>query len=99
MLLSWYDPCSRVVLEATRWSVPSITTVYNGAAEVLARGAGLVVSSPADTDAVIRAMCELAEPARRAARARACMDVAGRLGMDRYVDELLAAYEEVLSSR
>jgi len=96
VLLSWYDPCSRVVLEATRWGIPSITTVYNGAAEVLAHGAGIVVSSPRDTEAVAKALAELADPQRRRQRSACCRDVADQLSMDRHVDELLDAYAEVL---
>jgi len=96
LLLSWYDPCSRVVLEATRWGIPSITTVYNGAAEILARGAGIVVGSPRDTPAVVKAMDELADPLRRAERSRACGQVADQLKMDRHVDELLDAYGQVV---
>jgi UDP-glucose:(heptosyl)LPS alpha-1,3-glucosyltransferase len=95
VLLSWYDPCSRVVLEAVRWALPSITTVFNGAAEILARGAGLVVSSPDDIDAVVKAMSELSDPGRLAARRQACRDVADELSMDRHVEGLLGAYREV----
>jgi UDP-glucose:(heptosyl)LPS alpha-1,3-glucosyltransferase len=95
VLLSWYDPCSRVVLEATRWAVPSITTVFNGAAEILARGAGLVVSSPDDIDAVVKAMADLSDPDRLAARRQACRDVADELSMDRHVEQLMEAYREV----
>ncbi len=95
MLLSWYDPCSRVVLEAVRWALPSITTVFNGAAEILARGAGLVVSSPDDIDAVVKAMSELSHPDRLAAHRQACRDVADELSMDRHVQQLLEAYREV----
>ncbi|HUT59756.1 MAG TPA: glycosyltransferase family 4 protein [Phycisphaerae bacterium] len=98
VLLTWYDPCSRVVLEATRWGVPSITTVFNGAAEVLAAGGGIVVSSPRDTDAVVRAMDELADPARRAERSIACLCAADHLDVERHVDELLLAYQS-LSAR
>ncbi|MDY6913623.1 MAG: glycosyltransferase family 4 protein [Planctomycetota bacterium] len=96
VLLSWYDPCSRVALEATRWGVPSITTVYNGAAEVLAAGAGVVVGSPKDLKAVVAAMEELADPRRRSLRADACRNLADRLSMKRHVDELIAAYGEIL---
>jgi len=99
VLLSWYDPCSRVVLEATRWGIPSITTAYNGAAEVLAGGAGIVVNSPRHIDAVVAAMAELADPKRRAERCEACRKVADSLAIDRHVDELLAAYEEHLGKR
>ena len=31
VLLTWYDPCSLVVLEAARWGIPSITTRFNTA--------------------------------------------------------------------
>lgn len=95
VLLTWYDPCSRVVLEATRWALPSITTVFNGAAEILARGAGLVVSSPDDVNAVVKAMTDLADPDRLAERRQACRDVADELSMDRHVEQLLEAYREV----
>jgi len=96
VLLSWYDPCSRVVLEATRWGIPSITTRQNGAAEVLSDGAGIVVDSPRDAGAIVAAMDELADPQRRSERGQACLRVADRLGMDRHVDELLSAYGELL---
>jgi len=95
-LLSWYDPCSRVVLEAARWGIPSITTVYNGAAEILAaNGGAIVVSSPRDIAATAAAMAELADPRARAARSQACLAVADSLSMERHVDELLEVYEQV----
>jgi UDP-glucose:(heptosyl)LPS alpha-1,3-glucosyltransferase len=93
VLLSWYDPCSRVILEATRWGIPSITTSYNGAAEVLGEGAGIVVRSPRQVRRVAEAMAELADPQARAARAAACRQVADGLTMARHVDEVLKAYE------
>ncbi len=95
LLLSWYDACSRVVLEATRWGVPSITTVYNGAAEALASGAGIVVSNPADSEAVSSAMEELADDEIRRDRASVCRTVADSLSMERHVSELLAVYESM----
>ena len=96
VLLSWYDPCSRVVLEATRWGVPSITTRFNGAAEVLAGGAGLVVGSPRDVDAVAAAMDTLTDPRRREACSAACAQLADGLSIERHVEGLLAAYAELL---
>ncbi len=93
VLLSWYDPCSRVVLEATRWGVPSVTTQYNGAAEILLEGAGLVVDSPRNVPAVAAAMEQLSDPRRRAEAAEACRRVSGRLDMRRHVQELLREYE------
>jgi UDP-glucose:(heptosyl)LPS alpha-1,3-glucosyltransferase len=96
ILLSWYDPCSRVVLEATRWGIPSLTTTYNGAAEALGNGAGIVVSSPHSLGEVMAAMEELSEPRDRAQRSQACLKVAEALHMDRHVERLLDSYVELL---
>jgi len=95
VLLSWYDPCSRVVLEAARWGLPSVTTVFNGAAEILAQGGGIVVSSPADARGVVAALTELADPERRIPRSRACLEAAEQLSMDRHVRELVEAYQTI----
>jgi UDP-glucose:(heptosyl)LPS alpha-1,3-glucosyltransferase len=95
LLLSWYDPCSRVVLEATRCSIPSITTAFNGASEVLRRGAGLVVPSPRSQAEIVAAMEELADSARRPPFVAACRQAADGLSMSRHVDELLQAYARI----
>ena len=94
VLLSWYDPCSRVVLEAVRWGVPAVTTRYNGASEVLQDGAGVVVDSPKDRAGVVAAMDVLADPDRRLRAIEACRAAADNLGIERHVDELLEAYGE-----
>lgn len=96
VLLSWYDPCSRVVLEAVRAGVPAITTAFNGAGEVLARGAGVVIDSPENISAAAAALRMLADRDRRDGASAACCEVADMLSMDRHVDELVKAYEEIL---
>lgn len=95
VLLSWYDACSRVVLEATRWAVPSVTTRFNGAADVLADGAGLVVDRPDDTPAVAAALAGLADPAERVPALAACRKAADSLALDAHVETLLDVYREV----
>lgn len=99
VLLSWYDACSRVVLEACRLGIPSITTASNGASEALATGGGIVVASPADTSAVAEAMLELAEAKNRRNRAEACLAGADRLGIARHVDELLGIYSQIAEKK
>jgi UDP-glucose:(heptosyl)LPS alpha-1,3-glucosyltransferase len=99
VLLSWYDPCSRVVLEATRWEIPSITTTYNGAAEILSGGAGIVVESPRDIEAVAAAMEELADPDNRRRRAEACRKISPHLAIERHIRELLEAYQTCMKER
>jgi len=95
VLLSWYDPASRVVLEAARWGIPSITTAYNGSAEVLTDGAGIVVPSPAARSAIVGAMEQMGDGQRRATCAQKCLELAPALGMRRHVDQLLEVYQEV----
>jgi len=99
ILLSWYDPCSRTVLEATTLGIPSITTVYNGAAEILADGAGFVVRSPDDISATVAALEALADPQTRARCRQACAQAAGAASMARHVEQLLGIYEEVARRR
>ena len=95
---TWYDPCSRVVLEALSCGVPVVTTRWNGAAEGLAEGEqGVVVETPRDHAAVADgiALCARAE---MNATARAAAGAAReRLGMRRHAEELTALYERVLA--
>ncbi len=99
VLLSWYDPCSRVVLEATRWGIPSITTAYNGAAEVLQQGAGIVVPSPSDRRAIMAAFEEMSNPDRRAQQAELCRQLNSHLSIDRHVDELMNVYQGICEDK
>jgi UDP-glucose:(heptosyl)LPS alpha-1,3-glucosyltransferase len=94
VLLSWYDPCSRVVLEATRREIPSITTRFNGASEILQSGAGRVVDAPKNIEAVAAAMAELSDPKTREACRLACREVSAILRMSRHVDELMEVYQK-----
>jgi len=92
ILLSWYDPCSRVVLEAARWSIPSITTRFNGASEAFADGGCIVVESPLDKAAIVAAYGALADPATRRKHSQACSSLGDYLGVERHVEELIDAY-------
>jgi UDP-glucose:(heptosyl)LPS alpha-1,3-glucosyltransferase len=96
VLLSWYDPCSRVVLEATGWGVPSLTTAFNGASEILADGAGIVVPSPVARGPIMDGLTELADRDGRAHRRQACLAVGKALTISRHIDELELAYQQAL---
>jgi UDP-glucose:(heptosyl)LPS alpha-1,3-glucosyltransferase len=95
VLLSWYDACSRVILEATCWGIPSITTRFNGAADVLTGGAGIVVDRPDNCQAAAEALRKLTDSAARETARNACRRAAGGLSMDCHVDALLETYREV----
>ena len=92
VLLSWYDPCSRVILEALRYGIPCLTTAYNGAAEVLGGGAGVVIASPDDVRGIESGLADLHDAAGRDRRREACLSAGEKLSVDRHVSELLAAY-------
>jgi len=93
---TWYDPCSRVVLEALACGLPVVTTRWNGAAEVMQAGRhGEVIDMPADAPTLATAIarcfdlelacaCRVDAPAMRE-----------RVSMARHARELKALYEQV----
>ena len=95
-LLSWYDPCSRVVLEAVRCGLPAVTTIFNGAADVLVRhGCGEVVHSPRHVEGVHASLDRLTDGRNRRRLADACAGAQAELSIARHVDELETVYTEV----
>jgi UDP-glucose:(heptosyl)LPS alpha-1,3-glucosyltransferase len=99
VLLSWYDACSRVVLEALRWGLPSLTTRLNGAAEFLTDGAGIVIDTPSDITAASEGMARLCDPQARQAMRQACQAKSAYASIDRQVDQLLEVYENIMRDR
>jgi glycosyltransferase involved in cell wall biosynthesis len=96
-LLSWYDPCSRVVLEGLRCQLPAITTIFNGAGDVLVKhGCGEVVHSPRHEGGVHAALDRLVDDRNRARLAKACKATEMELSIGRHVDELEQVYREVM---
>lgn len=97
---TWYDPCSRVVLEALCCGLPVVTTRWNGAAEAITRGRhGIVVEEPHDADALATAIATAAGPEMRAALREDGPALRARLSMARHAEELLALYAAVARRR
>lgn len=93
---TWYDPCSRVVLEALAAGLPVVTTHYNGAAEAMTVGRhGAVVPVPNDRAALWAALQAALQPEVRAACLADRAALAERVSMARHARELLALYETV----
>ncbi|MBT3279284.1 MAG: glycosyltransferase family 4 protein [Phycisphaerales bacterium] len=99
VLLSWYDTCARVILEALSFPRPAMTTKLNGVAEILASGAGYIVQSPAHCEEVAAAFVRLSSPSHREACLRAARNIGDKASMDRQVEETLHHYESHLQSR
>ncbi|UCE61435.1 MAG: glycosyltransferase family 4 protein [Phycisphaerales bacterium] len=96
---TYYDPCSRVVLEAMSAGLPCITTRWDGAAEMIEDGvSGYVIDDPWDVSALAERIERLRQPDIRQAIGTSAKQVSRRIGMERHADEMLALYEESSST-
>jgi UDP-glucose:(heptosyl)LPS alpha-1,3-glucosyltransferase len=90
-----HDPCSLVVLEALAMGLPVISTVFNGACEIMTDGReGYVLKDPADLRALSEAMGRLMNTDMRAAMSRACLELRPVLSYEKHIERLLGIYEE-----
>jgi UDP-glucose:(heptosyl)LPS alpha-1,3-glucosyltransferase len=97
---TYYDPCSRVVLEAVSCGLPCITTAYNGAAEVLTDGQnGYIVDRPEDLDRWLERIRALRDPEARRRISEAALGLRERISMARHVAELEELFVEVAGAR
>ncbi|MCA9244023.1 MAG: glycosyltransferase family 4 protein [Phycisphaerales bacterium] len=96
---TWYDPCSRVVIEAAAAGLPVVTTRFNGAAEVLSNETGVVIDSPRDTHALTDGIDKCLTPEYRAAAMTSAADVRSRVSIERHARELMELYQRVLTDR
>jgi len=88
-----HDPCSLAVLESLAMGLPVISTVFNGACEIMENSKhGFVLEDPKDSDALANAMTQLLNPAARAAMREACLSLRPKLSFDSHLDRLLAIY-------
>jgi UDP-glucose:(heptosyl)LPS alpha-1,3-glucosyltransferase len=87
---TWYDPCSLVVLEALAAGLPTLTTRYNGASELMdGRDAGVVLDAPRPVARLAEGLSALLDPARRDTMSRAARQVAEEYGQERNFREML----------
>jgi UDP-glucose:(heptosyl)LPS alpha-1,3-glucosyltransferase len=95
---TFYDPCSLVVLEALACGLPVITTLANGANELLRPPQeGYVVKDPHDHEHLAWRMTQLTDPVRRAACARAARQTAGQWTFENHYQQLLQAFTDAAS--
>jgi len=97
---TYYDPCSRVVLEGLAAGLPCITTRWDGASEMIRDGInGYVVDDPEDVPAIADRIVQLRSPAQRRSMADAARATAIELGMEKHASRMLSLYEETCSAR
>jgi UDP-glucose:(heptosyl)LPS alpha-1,3-glucosyltransferase len=99
VLPSWYDPCSRFILEALAAAKPVITTPYNGAAELFEdKRHGLVIDRCDDARDLADAMRFYAEPANAKKAVEAINDdnLNEKISISRHAKQMVALYERIL---
>jgi UDP-glucose:(heptosyl)LPS alpha-1,3-glucosyltransferase len=93
---TFYDPCSRVVLEALASGLPCITTRYDGAAEMVGDGeSGFVLDAPEDVDTLADRIAVLTDDATRQ-RMRAAVRDLPVADMHRHAQEVVEIYRTVM---
>ena len=97
---TYYDPCSRVVLEALSYGVPCITTSFNGAAEIMTDGReGFIIRGPEEVGLMARRIEELANDDLRRKMGERARALRSRISMERHVRELNDVLHEVATDK
>lgn len=97
---TYYDPCSRVVLEGLAAGLPCITTLWDGASEMIVNGRnGFVLPNPDDVPAFADLVDQLCDPGLRRAMSESAAKIGDRISMVRHAAEMLKLYEEVAGAK
>ncbi|NOX57959.1 MAG: glycosyltransferase, partial [Planctomycetes bacterium] len=97
---TYYDPCSRVVLEAQSIGLPCVTTKFDGAAEVIEDGVnGYVVKSPDDIGAIASAVRKIAEGKLLPTADRSTPSTVSGFTMRKHAEHVVKLYEKLLNMR
>ena len=95
-----FDPCSLVVLEALAMGLPVISTVKNGACEIMVDGVhGYILSDPANISALVDAMGNLLVDNRIVDMRRACLELRPILSQEHHLDRLETIYSNIMSQK
>jgi UDP-glucose:(heptosyl)LPS alpha-1,3-glucosyltransferase len=94
-----HDPCSLVVLEALAMGLPVVSTVCNGACEIMTDGVhGFVLRDPGDVQVLSDRLRQLVDLVARRRMSEACMALRPRLSQEHHVEELLRVYLTISSN-
>ena len=96
VLPTYYDACSLVVIEAMASGLPSITTVYNGAAGIITNGEdGYIISHPPEPMELEDRMRSLMAPETREQMSKKAMQTAKKYSIERNHQEMIKVFNEV----
>lgn len=102
VLPTWYDPCSRFILEALAAGRPVVTTRFNGAAERFVDGRhGRILDRPNDIDGLAAALTHMLDDgwAERARRAIIEDNLPDAVSIEHHVEALIGLYGRLPAER
>jgi glycosyltransferase involved in cell wall biosynthesis len=102
VLPTFYDPCSRYILEALAASKPVITTKFNGASDFFVNNRhGKVLDSPENKDALAEAIRYFTDTKNIENASKAIVEdnLKENISIDRAARQLLDVYESILQRK
>lgn len=96
---TYYDPCSRVVLEALMGGLTCITTKWDGAAEMIEHGRnGFILDDPGNVEGLVDLVSDLARPGSspKPQSPDLAAEMANRISMSRHVTEMMDLYRNLV---
>lgn len=98
ILPTFYDPCSRFILEVLAAGKPVITTRFNGATDLFVKDRhGKVIDHPEDTAALAEAVAHFTDTnnIQAATQAIAADNLKEKISVNRVAKQLLSVYESI----
>jgi UDP-glucose:(heptosyl)LPS alpha-1,3-glucosyltransferase len=100
VLPTFYDPCSLSVSEAAASGLPSVTTRFNGAAELLTEGVdGSVIFDPTDDAELAAALRPLLDEKVRRRMGDAARKLSLKHTLDRNCDQIVSIYQQIAAQK
>jgi glycosyltransferase involved in cell wall biosynthesis len=102
VLPTYYDPCSRFILEAIALAKPAITSRFNGATEQFQAGRhGIVIDKPTDIPALTEAILAMCNPKTTKAMTEAILadNLKEKVSISRHVGQLRRVYDIILAQK
>ncbi len=97
---TWYDPCSRVVLEAIASKLPVITSKYNGASELLSEAnCGYVIQNMSDASELAEYMVKMYSGEIRNQLSSNTQQIAPQIKIETHISKLIEFYHYCLELR
>lgn len=102
VLPTFYDPCSRYILEALAADKPIITTKFNGASEQFTNNRhGKIVDNPEDVSALAEAIGYFTDTSnlQKASEAIVADNLKEQISINRVAEQLISVYESILQRK